>query len=291
MYVRLLAGDNKGTVAASMSEGRILLAGYDERRALGSVTLPENCYKAFSFSADLRFMATGYWYTKGVDVWDVQTGQRVVRFGPSQTSRVLLDPAGECIIVWSDRGKFARNWRTGRELRIRYLEDLYGAAVGRAGEFALLPLGLKRRVLRLDFRRLEPSRQELPINDVVWTMRWSPRFDRFIVLSQDRRLSCFADWNGPLLWARDFAEGQFTSNGSFTADGRYLLLNCIEAMCVLALDAASGETVRRIEAREDPAYPLEGPTAMTSTGKIIDAETGRVYDGVSKPAWWRAAGF
>ncbi|MBL8881040.1 MAG: hypothetical protein JNG88_18140 [Phycisphaerales bacterium] len=91
-------------------------------------------------------------------------------------------------------------------------------------------------------------------------------------------------------WVHLLTGKDVASNGAFTGDGRYFLVNANNAKCVIVIDTATGVERQRLDFAADPMYPLEGSRALTSSGQIIDAEAGRLVDYVNKTAWWRKAG-
>lgn len=298
MDVKLVRFDSERFIVASMSEGRIALVSYDRQVLVSDIRLPEGFGRAYAVTTDCRLLATGYWYTKGIDLWNVRTGVHVDRFGPNQVSRLLFDMTGRWLVVWGSR-KFVRNIHTGEETTLPKLEDLDGGCVDTRSNIMWLPIDVKGYILCIQFDPLRIEEVALPIAGTVWSVCYSPSYDRALLsaftsfghpIGSAGTVSCFSEIGGDLLWKQDFTDKDVACLGSFTADGRLFALGAVNAQRVIVLDVSSGEIVRYIEPYLSPTYPLEGSLILGSGGRVLDAATSEIYDGVSKPAWWRAAG-
>lgn len=290
MYVRAYIDGHNRYVAASFSGPRIVVADYDRRLVVNSIPLPEGVYNAFDMTPDARVLVTGYWSTRGVDVWNVATGELLYRLSLDRVSRVRVDPTGECIVVTSERGGRAIHWHSGRLQPIVRCGSADGAAIRQSGNMMLIPITRKGTVLQMRWSTFEFVALRFAIDARIWTLRWSPDDTLLVMLSSNGVLSCFRSIAEPPLWRVTLEQRDVTSLCNFCGDSSLLALYATEARRLLVFDPQSGHVIRHVNECVDPGSVFSGTMIMTSMGKVVDLSTGTVSDGCSNWRWWRGAG-
>jgi len=300
MYVRLYNIEDERFIATSFFDGRLVWANYSRQELVTDIHLPQDCYGAFAVSDDGRRLVTGYWGHHGIDIWELPDGERLDHFAGSQTSWLFLDPSGRYVAIDGRPRKCVRDLQTRTDLPIRRLGDLRGACFDYARQSLWLPIERKGSLVRVTRDPLEAQEVDSRINGKIWTMRYSPSCDRAVLFvchhvgvdtSRDSgHVVCLTEIEGDYFWDHPLTGSDVSSNGAFSGDGSLVGVHAVDAGCVIVLDAKSGREVGRIPERFHPDYPLDDTTVMASDGRILDLQSGRVYDAVNKPAWWRAAG-
>lgn len=297
MFVKVFHQLGRELVVASFTEGRAAVADLQRRELLLDVQLPECPWAAIALDDGASRLFTAYQYTRGVDVWDANSGDHSARVGKYRAVQLAVDRTGTKLVMWGyDNGVL--DVATGNYLRIARLSSVYGAMLDSQMNWIWVPLEARSVVGRLRLDALQFDIVRLATPEKIWTIRRSPDGTRVILLQcrtlakgrESGTLACVGEIGDSPSWELRLRGGDVTSNGSFTGDSRYFLLNGIQSRCVIVVNVATGVESRRIDVRADPAYPLSGASCMASDGRVIDAETGAVSEGVSKASWWRSAG-
>ena len=306
MFIRLFESNGEYHVLASLSEGRLVVAKYERQHVRSSIKLPENCQSAFATNGQV--LATGYWNTKGIDVWNLWTGEHLDRFGPNHTSRLLIDDTGRYVAVWSDRGNFVYDRNAGQKHRVSRMEDLDCACIDHRTNTLWLPVAAKGRAVRVETAPFSMETVALQIRGRPWAIRFSLQYNKVIIFDYDAKsvpdvyvpegypdrpwgsVSCFGEIGGELIWRRDFLGKELSSSGAFSSDGKYFAMNAVEAQRIIVMVAETGETVRLIEPMENVMYPMKGTRIMSTSGRIVNVATGEIDEGCSNWQWWRVAG-
>lgn len=297
MFVHVFSVGGRILVGASFYEGRIAIATLDPHEVVAEIRLPFSTRAAFALTPDASQLVTAYQAPLGVDVWEVATGKHVARFGRFNAAQLGLDQRGRFAVLARGSCKVV-DLRTGQSAPVLRLPDVYGALLDHQTWSMWVPFEKRAAVGRIWFERMEVETVPLATDEHIWTLRRAPD-ESCVILMRSKTLShgrergsleCATDVTGPTIWNLTLRGGDVSSQGSFTGDSRFFLVNAVESKCVIVFDARRGTEVRRIDVRTDPANPLPGPCSMTSDGRIVDAEEGVVRDAVNKSEWWRKAG-
>lgn len=279
-------------VGASFSDSRIALLTPDMRSLVAHFRLPADCRGCFDLSCDGRRLAVGLSYTDPchIEVRDVSSGRVEAALPRTFAFDVGLAGDGRTILYWSDREP-SRTWVhdlvTGDRTFVRGAFGRFAGSWARQRDALLLrqyrgPGGVR---LRFDPLRVEPL--TWPSRRGTWAMAASPLDDTFAALDGDGYVWRIDAGTGAPLWRQRVRKAGWVA---FTGDGRFLGLEQHEGGSGVArtviLDAATGELVRKVERREVARYPLSGPRLLCASGRVLNAETGEVADGVSSTRWW-----
>lgn len=297
VFIRLFGHGKSAIVAASFAEGRIGIAGLNHGKLIADIRLRECSWKAWSISQSGDRLVVAYQYSRGIDVFQLPSGISLSRIGNFNAAHLGLNASGDKAVVWrACRGVVDLN--SGAFVKIPQLSGVYGSLLSDDGSAIWVPLEKRAHVGQFDFDRMSLEVLDIGCDDCIWTLRRSPTADRIVMLQcytlaakrARGAVVCVPRIGAPPIWTHVLRGNDIASNGSFTGDGRYFLLNANEAKCVIVIDTELGAEVSRLPFVADPAYPLDGSRAMTSSGKIIDVNERILIDYVNKASWWRAAG-
>ncbi|MFO0972172.1 MAG: hypothetical protein U1A27_01860 [Phycisphaerae bacterium] len=277
-------------VVTTMYPARMLLANYSREKLVWDVQLPEGVdFTSLSISCDGRIIVTGYYYTRGVDVWELQTGKHLFRMGPGGMTRVMLDPSARYVALWPGRPRVLLDLVDRTERRFPGIGDVAGAAGRALDGTMLLPTTWRTLVYRLHSKTGEMEKVRVPGMGDVYEMWWSPREDQIIVKDLGGLVSCRSSIESEPLWEHHYEGSELHYNLTYSADGRFVGFSFLSLKQTRVLDVTSGEAVRTIDELAS-GHPYEGPSIMTSYGKIVNLETGEIDPGASNWRWWRKIG-
>lgn len=257
-------------------------------RLLAQIEIPER--RGFDVSPDWTKGVTGYWGTRGVDVWDLGTREKIVSFGPAEVSFVRFDPTSRYIAVYAESARLLYDLQTGRSTRLRYCDTMHGAALCHSTKSLLIPSTRKGRAIKVDGPKGKVSEISLGINARVWTMRYSRSEGKFLTISDQGYVACWDSPGGTQLWGNVYSGSEVDSFACFSADEQVVAYDVLDLRKTYVLDAATGTMIRVLDCTIGDAVPLWGSRVLTSSHHIVDLATGESDGRYADWRWWRKIG-
>lgn len=294
MFIRVYGQSDERVIAASFSEGRVVLVSADKETLLRDFALPGTCDDNFDLSADCKYLATAHVHgrTPWIGFWDVERGTKLAEIRSAVVINLALDKNSSYVVAHTLDGTFIHALTGGSKTRVPYCGQPRAGDFRRGRNELYLPTNRKGQLRRISFDPPKADDIILPIKRTLWTLRWAPTADVFCVVdSTGSSVRCFDADTLEVVWQQDLPGREF-SEFTYTADGTLLGIRAGSGRVetTLVLDASTGELLRTFEARRCGCYPYADTRVLSSEGEILDLATGEVDDRLTKVTWWRGLG-
>ncbi len=277
--------------ALAMISQRLLWANVSARNLVRTFPLPEGVMGyCFDVSQDRRRVIAGYYDNAGVEVWDLESGEHICRFGPSKISRMAIDATGRYVGLRSHQRRVLLDLVDRTETALPYSGELDGSCISLRNYSMYMPTVRRGLVYQLFSHTGQLESIKLPRHSVIWKMRWSPLEDQILVVESSGRVTCRKHLEDEFQWQYMFDQRVKSSLAGYSADGRFIALSVPEAGESIVLEAATGRIYQHLKFLVGDPSPYEGASITTSDGRIVDLERGTVDVGVSDWKWWRSIG-
>lgn len=290
MEIRFFKSSGIGYVTCSLSEGKLALAQFSPPRLLQVISFRESNYDSYDISPDGRLLVAGYWRKRGLDVWDLKSGNHLDRFGPNHVARVRFDSTGRYVLIHSDWRLTIRDLKKSVDIKLKNCRESYGVCIRSRDETMLIPGKSKGQIFVFHSSNGAVDEIQLSGHDVISSMVWSPSEDQLFMVEDNHRVSLRQEVSGTPAWVFQFGKDQVPTHGMFSGDCRLIGVTDVHASAVWVLDSDSGRVTRKLDNYFAFSRPFEGTKVMNGDGRILDLATGEVEEGVSNWRWWRAIG-
>jgi WD40 repeat protein len=289
MITRILYQPSVYKSVASLSdsymEGRVVIYDHAQKQIQKEINLPQNCGRAFCLSNDGKYLATGYWYKKGIDIWDIESNALLHTIGPSNVSGVLFDKTVNFIIYHSDSGTYAHAINESSVERIYHCEGIGESSFNDSNEL-FIPINRKGKYALVNFESLSSRVVDLNLSAKLHWIRHSPDNKSFFVIDSQKNIYCFGEKTKAIKWKislKKQANKDFIKVGTYSGDGELIGITVTEnsGFRTIVLDSKNGEIRNVFPEKKCSGYPFIGKEVINESGEIINLEDGSISPGIS----------
>lgn len=291
MTFKLYCVDGSHYVMGSIGPNRLIWAALFPPRLVRIIHVPELNYYAFDVSSDGCRAANGCYHKRALDVWDLKTGEHVLRIPINNISELMLDSTGR-FVLHRNNSRVAVRSLDDPENRtwIRRCSYLYGASLRTHHHAVLIPGDKPGALIQYCFSSKTQKTLNTNHHAIIDTIVSAPSESQLLLVDAMGQASMFAAPDEPPIWTVTTPPIRTSSIASFSGDGTLVMIRDGSASDTYVFDARSGKLLARLDVRVGRSRPLFGTKVMDSYGKIFDLATGEVETGVSNWRWWRAIG-
>lgn len=290
MITRIIYQPSVNKSVASLSdnymEGHLVIYDHVKKQIQKRIDLPQDCGRAFCLSNDGKYLATGYWYKKGIDIWDTESSDLLHTIGPSNVSGVMFDKTANYIIYHSNSGTYAHGINESCVERIYHCEGISESSLNDSNEL-FIPINRKGQYVSVDFQPLSSKVVDLNISAKLHWMRHAPDNKSFFAIDSQKNIHCFDANTKAKKWKislKKQANKDFIKVGTYSGDGELIGITVTEqsGFRTIVLDSKNGEINNIFQDRTCSGYPFLGKEVINESGEILDLDKGLVTLGISK---------
>lgn len=275
------------SITSVNSDGEILLFDIQTNES-SKISLPQGCGRAFDISSDGKLLATGYWYRRGIDIWDLESKKIIETFGPSRVSRIVFDESSRYVVYHSDKGTYIKKMGGDQEIRLNNISELDGASLDRRTNSLWIPTTRKGKLVFLSFESLVSEIRDLQISAQIYWVRQSPRKGTYFLIDSKKRIYCFGESMNNIIWENTILEPKskgIAYLGSHSGNGGLIGITVTEfdGFRTVVLDAATGNIMNEFADVRCIGCPYGENEVYLESGSILDLTTGIIRE--SLPTW------
>lgn len=294
MFTRAYQVDGRTVVVAYLNRWRVAVADYCNQ-VINTAFLAEDMFdQAFDLSKDGARLVTGHDGGCRFRVWSTKNAKMLCEHGKPTAARVRFDRTGDFVLTWATgRYKHVYSLSTGEHAPLPNLGDLNGAYLDADSNTLFAPIDGQSRMFAITFAPLTIGHVALPFKAGIYSLRRSPINDNIVLFYDNGRIECRNGIQGDLLWSRVHVGKDLVSGGCYSLNGRFVAMALIDREQLWVINSETGELTHAIDQMRSgftPGSPLPGNLILSYRGQILDAENGRISDGLNSIEWWRRAG-
>lgn len=263
---------------------KVLIYSHRMARVMHEILPPLDSGRAFDLSYDGKWLATGYWNRRGVDVWSLERGEVVASFGPSQVSRVFFDQTGSRLLVQSECETSINSIKDSRDkVQVLQSQDLEDGCFIKGHNQILLPSRRRSKVLKVDFKTTKVSEITVPLNKTACWIRHSPATNTLFIIDTADTIWCFDSSLKKQLWRttiKDLPKRSGIYVGTYSGNGALigLTLTSMDGFDTIVLNAETGQEVGRVCNTPSSGYPWKGNSVILESQQVLNLRTGKIVD-------------
>ncbi len=294
MHIKSCMVRGRQFIAASFSEGRVVVVDYASREVIHDFPIPANCDDRFDLSPDGRCLAVAYGYSHRpwLDAWDLVTNERIYRTREPEAYDVAFDKTGGYIIFASTRGCYVWTLVNGLTQQLCGCERPSDGGFIHSENRFLIPTNETGSILSVQFDPVLVTKVRIPNKRVIWCLRSSPVDDVVIAIDSTAcGVACYHERTYDSIWSTRL-DGYEFDTATFSGNGKLVGIATGERGCwtTLVLDPISGEQIKTIDGHRCGEYPFGNWSVISTDGEILNLATGDLDSSLAHVSWWRRLG-
>ncbi len=284
------------SITPHKSPHKVLIYSHLTARVVHEVLPPLDSGRAFGLSYDGKWLDTGYWNRRGVDIWSLERGEVVASFGPSQVSRVFFDRTGSSLFVQSESETSIYSIKAPHnKVRVLQAQGLEAGCFIKGRNQMLLPSRRRNKILKVDFKTTKVSEIPVPLNKTASWIRHSPATNALFIIDSADTIWCFDSSLTKHFWSttiKDLPKHSGIYVGTYSGCGTLigLTLTSMDGFDTIVLNAQNGYEIGRISNTPSDGYPWRNNSVLLESQQVLNLRTGKIDDAIPGASDYQTAG-